>query len=467
VGDKNYFMKRFGSETIDSAIWGDRVRRVLGAAIQSVEPGRAVREHLSCYDDHLFVGKRDNPVCTFDLNQVKRILVVGAGKAGAPMARSVADILDRNLTEGVVIVKEGYGDPGGDGKSSRMHILEAGHPVPDLRGVEGAKRIASLLANPSKENLVICLVSGGGSALLVLPAPGVSLSDLKKLTSLLLSSGADINQINTLRKHLEQMKGGGLARMAYPARLVSLILSDVIGNPLDVIASGPTVPDPSTFRDAFHILQRYSLLEKTPSSILSHLKRGLRGEIPETLKEGDPALQNVQNVVVGDNLTAAQAAVQQAAEEGFNTMLLTTDLQGEARDAGRFLASIVGQVAGANQPIPRPACIVAGGETTVTVTGNGLGGRNQELALGAVADLAGLPDIALVTLATDGGDGPTDAAGAIVTGETLRRAHRLGLDPVDYLNRNDAYHFFEPLRDLLKPGPTRTNVNDLSFIFAF
>jgi hydroxypyruvate reductase len=460
-------MIKLSSQTIDSASWGDRVRRVLDAAIRSVEPGKAVTSYLRLQDDKLFIGKGHNPVCTFDLKCFQKILVVGAGKAGAPMARSVAEILGRRMTEGIVIVKEGYNDPGDNAVPLKLQILEAGHPLPDQRGVEGAQRIASLLTNATEEDLVICLLSGGGSALSVLPAPGLSLADLQRLTSLLLSCGAEINQINTLRKHLEQLKGGGLARLAYPARLVTLILSDVVNNPLNVIASGPTVPDPSTFEEARSILQRCSLLETIPPAILAHLERGLCGEIPETPKEGDQVFTGVQNVIVGDNLQAAQTALQQAQVEGFNTLLLTTSLQGEARQAGRFLASIARQIADTGQPIPRPACIVAGGETTVTVTGNGKGGRNQELALSAVAEFAELPDIALITLATDGGDGPTDAAGAIITGETLKRARQLNLDPIDYLTRNDAYNFFERLGDLLITGPTQTNVNDLTFIFAF
>jgi hydroxypyruvate reductase len=383
------------------------------------------------------------------------------------MALSVANILGKHLTEGVVIVKEGYSDPGNFKIPETLRILEAGHPIPDHRGVEGSKHIVNLISGATEEDLVICLISGGGSALLILPAPDLRLSELQELTSLLLSCGADINHINTLRKHLEQLKGGGLARMAYPAKLVTLILSDVIGNPLDVIASGPTAPDSSTFEDAYRILEHYSLLEKTPSAILLHLERGLCEEIPETPKEGDQVLEGVQNLIIGDNLQAAQNALRQAQEEGFNIKLLTTSMQGEARKAGRYLATIASQVVRWGLPIPRPACIVAGGETTVTITGSGMGGRNQELALSAVTDLAELPDIALVTLATDGGDGPTDAAGAIVTGKTLERARQLSMDPSDFLDRNDSYHFFEKLGDLLKPGPTQTNVNDLSFIFAF
>jgi hydroxypyruvate reductase len=241
----------------------------------------------------------------------------------------------------------------------------------------------------------------------------------------------------------------------------------VIGNPLDVIASGPTVADSSTFADAYHILEGYGLLGQVPWAVVKHLEQGQSGQISETPKEDDPVFERVQNVVVGDNLQAAQAALEQASMEGFHTMLLTTYLQGEARQAGRALAAIARQIAATGQPLPRPCCLVAGGETTVTLQGDGLGGRNQELALGAVADLADLPGVALVALATDGGDGPTDAAGAMVTGDTLTRARRAGIQAEEFLARNDAYHYFEALGDLLKTGPTQTNVNDLSFLFAF
>jgi hydroxypyruvate reductase len=324
-----------------------------------------------------------------------------------------------------------------------------------------------LLANTAQDDLVICLMSGGASALLVSPAPGLTLADLQSLTSALLACGASIYEINTLRKHLEQLKGGGLARLAAPARVATLILSDVIGNPLEVIASGPTVPDPSTFTDAYHILEHYRLIDHVPPGVIRHLEYGRAGQIHETPKPGEPLFSRVQNLVIGDNLQAALAALEQAVREGFHTLLLTTYLQGEARQAGSALAAVARQIDAPGHPLPRPTCLAAGGETIVTLQGDGLGGRNQELALGAVAGLAGLDDILLATLATDGGDGPTDAAGAIVSGETLERARQAGMQPEDYLARNDAYHFFDALGDLLKTGPTQTNVNDLDFIFAF
>jgi hydroxypyruvate reductase len=409
----------------------------------------------------------------YDLKNFRHVWLVGAGKAGASMACAAVDLLEDRLSGGVVIVKEGYKDPSGFinlkglRNLSGLQILEASHPLPDGRGVAATRAIVALLEARQPDDLVICLISGGGSALLTAPSPGVSLEDLQTLTRLLLACGASIDEINTLRKHLDQVKGGQLARLTFPARLATLILSDVVGSPLDVIASGPAVPDPTTFEDAYTVLSRYALLEKTPASILHHLECGRSGEIPETPKPGDPIFSTVQHVVIGSNHQAAEAAIKQAHQEGFNPLLLTTYLQGEARQAGRTLGAVARQVNATGQPVRRPACIVAGGETTVTLRGDGLGGRNLELALGAVVELDGLPDSALVTLATDGGDGPTDAAGAVVTGETMLRALRLGIHPADYLNRNDSYHFFEALGDLVITGPTGTNVNDLAFLFAF
>ena len=262
-------------------------------------------------------------------------------------------------------------------------------------------------------------------------------------------------------------RSGGLARLAHPASVITLILSDVVGNPLDVIGSGPTVPDTSSFADAYAVLERYGVVADAPAPIVDRLRLGIAGQIAETLKPGDPRFARVHNLIVGSNRQAAEAALAAARTAGFNTLLLTTFLQAEAREAGRMLAAVARELADSDHPLSRPACIIAGGETTVTLRGTGRGGRNQELALAAVADLAGLPDLALVALATDGGDGPTDAAGAVVTGATLDRARALGLNPAAYLARNDAYSFFDALGDLLKPGPTETNVNDLAFVFAF
>jgi hydroxypyruvate reductase len=449
---------RLMTTTLETAPWGAGVARILSAALQAVDPYEAVAKAFQRSGAELQVAGQ-----TFSLGRDRRVYLVGAGKAGVPMAEAASAVLGSALTAGLVIVKEGHA---GGSLPPVVAVLEAGHPVPDGRGVAGANRLIELLAQTTADDLVICLISGGGSALLHLPAPGLSLEDLQSFTQVLLASGASINELNTLRKHLEQLKGGALARLAAPAQVVTLILSDVVGNPLDIIASGPTVPDPGTFAEAYNVLERYGIQGRVPPAVRTYLEAGVRGEIPETPKPGDPLFERVQNVLVGSNLLAAQAARDQAVQEGFNAQLLTTYLQGEAREAGRVLAAIARQIAETGEPLPRPACVVLGGETTVTIRGDGQGGRNQELALAAAADLAGLPDVALVTLATDGGDGPTDAAGAVVTGQTYRRASAAGLDPAAYLTRNDSYPFFEALGDLLKPGPTRTNVNDLAFVFA-
>jgi hydroxypyruvate reductase len=465
------------TDSLRAAPWGSAVARIMAAALDAVDPAAAIHRYLRRDGSLLHAGER-----TYDLRHYQRVFVVGAGKAGTPMARAAAEIVGDQLAGGVVLVKS-YGDAEIENAelkvqnerprdqfsilNSQFSIVPAGHPIPDERGVAGARRIARLLDQTTERDLVIALISGGGSALLTLPAEGIGLAELQALTNILLRCGANINEINTLRKHLDQAKGGGLARLAQPASVLTLVLSDVIGSPLDVIGSGPTVPDTSSFGDAYAVLERYDVVADTPAPIVDRLRRGMAGQIAETPKPGDQQFARVQNLIVGSNPQAAAAALGAARAAGFNTLLLTTFLQAEAREAGRVLAAVARELADSGQPLARPACLIAGGETTVTLRGAGRGGRNQELALAAVPDLAGLPDVALVALATDGGDGPTDAAGAVATGATLARANALGLDPAAHLARNDAYPFFEALGDLLKPGPTETNVNDLAFVFAF
>lgn len=450
---------RLLTESLRAAPWGAAVSRIMAAALEAAEPAEAVRRAVRREGDALLAGGQYYDLANFD-----RVLLVGAGKAGAPMAAAVAALLGDKLSDGVVVVKDAVNaaPPSGNYK-----LLPGGHPVPDARSLAGAQAVADLLADCGPRDLVIVLISGGGSALLTMPAPGVGLDDLQELTVQLLACGARIDEINTLRKQLDQLKGGKLARLAQPATLLSLILSDVVGSPLDSIASGPTVPDSGSFVAACNILDHYLIGEQIPAPILAHLQRGLAGEIPENPRPDDPCFAHAQAILIGGNAQAAEAAVAAARAEGLHTLLLSTYLQGEAREVGRVLAAVLRELAASGRPIPRPACIVAGGETTVTLRGDGRGGRNQELVLAAVADLAGLPDVALVALATDGGDGPTDAAGAVVTGESLERARRLRLRPEAYLARNDAYPFFAALGDLLRPGPTHTNVNDLTFLFAW
>ena len=452
---------RLRTSSLRASARGAAIAQIMAAALAAVEPAAAVSRHLRRDGDTLYAGER-----TIDLHTIERVFLVGAGKAGAPMAHAAAAILGDRLTAGLVIVKEGHLAEFAP-TFQRVKLVEAGHPIPDERGIAAAAQIAAMLHGLTPRDLVIALISGGGSALLTLPAPGVSLTDLQTLTGALLACGASIGAINTLRKHLDMLKGGGLARLAHPAALITLILSDVVGNPLASIASGPTVADPSTFADALAVLARHQLMSSAPPAIVAHLRQGCAGALPETLKAGDVRLAGVSNVLVGDNRQAATAALTAARALGFHALLLTTALEGEARDAGRFLAAMLREVDASGNPLPRPACLIIGGETTVTLRGAGHGGRNQELALAAAPLLAGLPDVALVALATDGGDGPTDAAGAVVTGATAERARALGLDLAAHLARNDAYPCFAALDDLLRPGPTGTNVNDLTFLFAW
>jgi hydroxypyruvate reductase len=324
-----------------------------------------------------------------------------------------------------------------------------------------------LLDGLTPADLVIALLSGGGSALLENPAAGLTLADLQRTTDLLLRSGAAIGEVNAVRKHLSAVKGGGLARRAAPARLVALVLSDVVGSPLDVIASGPTVPDLTTFRDASTVIERYDLWSALPERVVARLQAGLAGAVPETPKPDDPVFSRVQTAVVGSNAHAARAAAARATEMGFHVQVLSTYVEGEAREVGRVLAALAREIDASGQPLPRPACLVLGGETTVTVRGEGRGGRNQEVALGCAPGVAGLADVLVLSAATDGGDGPTDAAGAWVDGTTALRARALGLDVDAFLARNDSYAFFAALGDLLIIGPTLTNVNDLMFVYAF
>jgi glycerate 2-kinase len=433
---------------------------ILGMALAAVEPGAAIHNALS-YDPATQILQANDR--TYNLSEVERVFLVGAGKAGAPMAAAVRELLGDRLTGGIVTVKYGYGSDIGNAK---LQIREAGHPVLDENGIAATAEITALLENTTERDLVIGVISGGGSALLEQPVPGVTLADLQALTSALLACGATINQLNIIRKHLSRVKGGQLARLAQRAQMLNLLLSDVVGSPLDIIASGPTVPDTSTYAHAWQILENFGLPDKIPVSIAAHLQKGVAGEIPETPRADDPLFERVQNLVVGDNRVAANAALAKAAELGYNPLLLSTFIEGEARDVARWYAAIAREVLFSGHPVRRPAAIIAGGETTVTLRGDGKGGRNQEMALAAALALDGLPDVLIVPFATDGSDGPTDAAGALAEGDTVSRAKVVGLDPQAFLERNDAYNFFAKSGDLVITEPTNTNVNDLTLILV-
>lgn len=437
------------------------VERILSAALDAVDPYRAVQQVFQRDGNELRINGQ-----VYKLDEIRRVILIGAGKASPAMARAILDRMGDRVTRGTVIAKHLRPEEI-DSFPASVRILQGSHPVPDERSAAATEAMLATVRDLSAHDLVICVISGGGSALMTAPAPGVSLESVQELTRLLLASGATIEEINTLRKHLDTVKGGGLAQAVAPARLATLILSDVVGSPLDAIASGPTVADPTSFHDALAVLDRYGLRSRAPADVMRALEAGAAGDLAETVKPGDPTLATVQNVVVASNEIAARSAVSAAGAAGWQALLLTTYLQGEARESGRMLAAVARQMVASGEPVRRPGVVVVGGETTVTLAGAGKGGRNQELALGAVREMAGLERVALITLATDGEDGPTDAAGAVVTGETLARARALGLLPEDFLANNDAYTFFESLGALLRPGPTGTNVNDLAFIVVW
>ena len=430
---------------------------VLQAALDAVDPFKAVQRTLQRDGNELVVGGR-----RYDLARYRRVFVIGAGKAGAPMAQAVEDVLADVITDGLVVVKTDHSAP-----TQRVRIVEASHPVPDAAGVAAGQAILGLAHDADEDDLVIALLSGGGSALLVSPAEGLTLADKQGLSKALLACGASINEINVLRKHCSALKGGQLARAVAPATLITLVLSDVIGSPLDVIASGPTVPDSSTWADAWALVEKYDLTGQLPAAVTARLRAGLAGEIADTPKADDPLFAQTQTLVVADNDLAAQAALAQAAAQGYNTLLLSTYVEGEAAEVAKVLVALGKEVRQSGRPIAAPACIVLGGETTVTLgVQHGHGGRNQELALSAALALRDLDGITVVSLATDGTDGPTDSAGGIVDGGTVARGTQANLGALDYLRRHDAYPFLNATDDLLVTGPTRTNVNDLMFVFV-
>lgn len=431
---------------------------IIHAALEAANPDSGVKRNVRIEGDDLQIGEQHYP-----LDRIKNIYLIAFGKAAIPMSTAVMDILGERITAGVVITKHLPTSI----EESRLAIFTGGHPIPDERSLAGTRAVFSLLSNLSENDLVLCLVSGGGSALLTRPREGVSLHDLQDLIGLLLQCGATIQEINTLRKHLDVIKGGGLARLASQAQMAVLILSDVVGSPLDVIASGPTVPDPSTYQDAWEILERYQILSKVPAQVLQVLERGRSGQLAETAKPGEAFFERVQNLIVADNYRSVLASLEAARQRGFSTLLLSTFIQGEARVVGRVMAGIIKEMAASGKPLPRPALIVAGGETTVTLCGKGRGGRNLEVALGAVRELAGEHNVLLVTLATDGEDGPTDAAGAAVDGQTYERSRQAHLNVDQYLKDNNSYSFFEKVGGIIKIGPTGTNVNDLIFLFIY
>ncbi len=429
----------------------EHLESIFRAGLEAVDPMEAVAGAVRRDGDELVVAGR-----SYRLEDYERIFVIGAGKAGAPMARAMEEILGDRLTSGKITVKYGHTVP-----LDKVETKEAGHPIPDEQGIEGAEGITSVANQAGEKDLVFCVISGGGSALLVSPAEGISLPEKQAVTSELLACGASIEEINTVRKHLSGVKGGQLARACWPATVVTLILSDVVGDPLDVIASGPTVPDSSSFGECLEIVNRHELAATLPPPVMKRIEAGAKGALPETPKEGEKVFERVQNEIVGNSLSAVLAASRKAESLGYTPLILSTRIEGETREVAHVHAAIFREVLATGFPLKPPACILSGGETTVTLKGKGKGGRNQEFSLAVALHIQGEDRIFFLSGGTDGTDGPTDAAGAFADGTTVERARALNMDAGRTLDENDSYHLFDALGDLLITGPTNTNVMDL------
>jgi glycerate 2-kinase len=443
----------------------DEMKRMAKAiflkALSAVDPSKILKDRIRIQRDRLSIKIDGDSEKIFDLNTFDKIFLVGSGKASAAMALAVEEIFGDRLTKGIITTKYGHLLP-----LNKTKVIEAGHPIPDQKGYEGAKKIQRLLKESGPKDLVIFLLSGGGSALLPFPAGQIELREKQEVTQFLLDCGADIKEINTVRKHISMIKGGWLAKWAYPSTVIGFILSDVVGDQLDVIGSGPTVPDPSTFEEAFEILKKYNLLKEISLSIQNRLQSGKEGKIEETPKPGEVVFAKVYNSLIGSNTLALLEAKSEAESLGLKTIILSSSIEGETREAARFHTAVAKEVISSGNPVPRPACILSGGETTVTVKGNGLGGRNQEFALAGALEINGIEKVVILSGGTDGTDGPTDAAGALVDNNTVQRAKTMSLNPKAHLENNDAYPFFQKLGDLLITGPTHTNVMDVRIILV-
>ncbi len=429
--------------------------RLLMAGVHAVDPAVAVQRWVKRSGHTLTVGPR-----RYDLRHYQRLVAVGAGKASAHMAAALEEILGNRLTGGMVVVKYGHACA-----TKTIAVSEAGHPVPDQAGQHAAEQLRTLISELSPKDLLVVLLSGGASSLLPAPVGGLTLTDKQRTTQLLLRSGAVIQEINTVRKHLSALKGGRLAA-ATQARVVSLILSDVIDDDLGTIASGPTAPDPTTYAEASHILRRHGIWNRVPARVRQYLLQGTRGLYPDSPKPGAQLFRRVQNQIIGNNTAAVEAVAHEARRSGLRPLVLSTSMTGEAREAARLFGGMAREIVATGRPVMRPACVIAGGEFTVVVRGNGKGGRAQEFALAAAPEIAELPNVWVAAFGTDGTDGPTDAAGAVVDGRTVARAVSLGLDPMAAMACNDAYPFFKRIDQLIMSGPTGTNVNDLYLLIV-
>jgi len=436
-------------------------KEIFIGCLTAVDPYSAIKRFIHIEGNRLVLGIEGEPKTEIDLTEFDRISLVGAGKATAPMARAIEELFGKRIQRGMINLKYGFTE-----KLAFTEIIEAGHPVPDENGAKGTRKILDFLKSAGEKDLIFSLISGGGSALLPQPAGGITLSEMQEITRSLLACGANIDEMNAVRKHISSSKGGQMARVAFPATIVNLMLSDVVGDKMDIIASGPFVPDSSTFKDVWEIFIKYDL-KGVHAAIDEHVKAGLKGQIPETPKENDKIFDRVFNFIVGSNILALEAASVKAKKLGYKTLILSSMVEGETREVARVHSAIAKEIVKTGRPIPQPACIISGGETTVTIRGKGLGGRNQEFCLAAALDLVGLPPrVVILSGGTDGNDGPTDAAGALVDPLTVTRGKDVGMEAAEFLDNNDAYHFFEKTSDLLMTGPTNTNVMDVRLVLV-
>lgn len=426
------------------------LRKLITAGLEAADPYRAIVKTVSLRGQALHVGKR-----SYDLSRYNRLLVVGAGKASARMAQAMESVLGTRLEGGFVVVKTGHSV-----LTKRIVVGEASHPIPNGAGRRASEHIRTLVHGLSPRDLVFVLLSGGASSLLPAPASGVTLADKQRTTRLLLRSGASIDEINIVRKHLSWLKGGGLA-LSTKAAIVTLILSDVIGDDIATIGSGPTAPDSTTFADAIVVLHRYRIWGKVPVAVRRHLLQGRKGAVPETLKPGSRRLRQVHHAIIGNNRGMLHAVARSAKGAGLRPVLIEAAVTGEARIAAEHFVGLAKYLMGHTHKFRRPICLIAGGEPTVTVTGHGKGGRAQEFAVAGAFQLEGLPKVWLVALGSDGTDGPTDVAGAVVSGMTVARAEKVGVNLRAALDKHDTYHALQTLGSHIYTGPTGTNVNDL------
>jgi len=431
------------------------LKALLQSSLNAADPNKALKKTVTRKNHHLWVNH-----VKYDLSHYHRIVCVGAGKASGHMARTLEQLLGKYVDSGTVIVPDGYG-----ASTNHVRIVEARHPLPDTRGVRATRQILKIVESLTKDDLLIFLLSGGASSLLCAPAHGLRLADKQRTTSLLLRCGATIHELNIVRKHLSAIKGGRLSQ-ATSAKILTLIISDVIGDDLATIGSGPTEPDPTTFQEAKTILKRYRVWERAPENIQHHLDQGIRGNIPETWKRRRLSSFPHHSIILANNRTALNGLGEEVKRLGLGPFILDSPLQGEAKDLGVILGAIARDMHKHGNPVSPPACLIAGGEPTVTVTGRGRGGRVQECVLAAAQELAGLRNITVAGFGTDGTDGPTDVAGAMVDGKTVHRATEKGLSIEGSLKRHDSYNFFKKIGGHIITGPTHTNVNDIYLIIA-